>query len=154
MLHIVRRKKWFSRAQANPADTRIDVATISNGEINDVAINEMTATTKTIQAFASETARMSRQALDRTTRHIERLRKAHSMEEVASIQMDFAKESLEHAEQHSQKLCEMLAAFPLKMAKTYQDDWLQLITGGTDDRGSRHAVAARVVPLWLRSAHY
>ncbi len=84
-------------AQANPAGTGID------GAINDVAINGMTATTKPSQAFAREIAQLSRQALDQTTRHIEELRKAHSMEEVASIQMDFVKESLEHGAQHTRK---------------------------------------------------
>ena len=63
-------------AQANPADA------YSDGVINDVAINGMTATTKTIQAFALAIAQMSRQGLDRTTWHIEKLRKVHALEEV------------------------------------------------------------------------
>jgi hypothetical protein len=67
---------------------------------------------KTIQAFAREIAQMSGQALVRTNQHIEKLRKAESMEEAASIQADFLKESMEHAAQHTRKYIEMLATFP------------------------------------------
>jgi hypothetical protein len=74
-------------AQAKLADTRID----------NVAINGITPATKTIQAFALTITQMSRQSLERTTQHIERLRKVHSAEEVASIQLEFVRESLEFA---------------------------------------------------------
>jgi hypothetical protein len=49
----------------------------------------------TIQAFAREIAQMSEQALVRATGHVEKLRKAHRMEEAASIQADYLKESME-----------------------------------------------------------
>ena len=125
-------------AQAKSADPRID----------DIAINGMTATTKTIQAFALATTQMSRQALDRTTQHIEKLRKAHSPEEVTSIQLDFVKDSLEHAAQHTRKVGEMLSALPLEMAKTYQEDWLQLVTAAVrTTEAAGHAVAAKVEHL-------
>jgi hypothetical protein len=129
--------------QAKPADARIE------GVISDVAINGMTATTKTIQAFALAIAQMSRQALDRTTEHVEALRKAHCVEEVTSIQMDFVKDSLEHGAQHTRKLCEMLTALPLDMAKTYQRDWLQLVTAALQStEAAGHAAAARVERLY------
>jgi hypothetical protein len=81
-------------AQAKPARTR------SDGAIVDVAFNGITPATKTIEDFAHAVAQMSRQALERTTQHLEELRQAHSAEEVASIQTDFVKESLEHAVQY------------------------------------------------------
>ena len=70
-------------AQAKPPRTHGD------GAIVDGAFNGITPATKTIEAFAHAIAQMSRQALDRTTQHLEELRQAHSAEEVASIQTDF-----------------------------------------------------------------
>jgi hypothetical protein len=134
-------------AQAKPADTRIDAA------INDVAHNGMTATTKTIQAFALAIAQMSRQALDRTTQHIEKLRKAHSVEEVTSIQLDFVKETLDHAAQHTRTVREMLATVPLEIAKTYQNDWLQLVTTALQTNEAAGHVAAASVERFSVVAH-
>ena len=114
-------------AQAKLADTRID----------DVAINGITPATKTIQAFALTITQMSRQSLERTTQHIERLRKVHSPEEVASIQLEFVRESLEFAAQHTRKVGEMLGGPPLEMAKSYQRSDCNWYRCGTDDRGSR-----------------
>ena len=98
-------------AQFKPADTRGD------GPINDVAIKGMTATIDTLQAFAREIAELSEQALVRTTGHIEKLRKAHRMQEAASIQADFLKESMEHAVQHTRLYIEMLATFPHELVQ-------------------------------------
>jgi len=94
------------RAQAKPAGKRI------NGATNDVALEGLTPAVETIQAFAREIAQTSKQALDRTTRHIEELRKAQCMEEAAAIQADFLKEAMEHAVQHTRKYILMLATFP------------------------------------------
>jgi len=63
----------------------------------DGAIEGMTPAVETIQAFAREIAQMSGQALVRTNWHIEKLCKAHRMEEAAAIQADFLTESMEHA---------------------------------------------------------
>ena len=129
-------------AQAKPARTR------SDGAIVDVAFNGITPATKTIEAFALAIAQMSRQALDRTTHHLEELRQVHSAEEVASIQLDFVKESFEHAAQHTRKVADMLASLPLEMAKSYQRDWLQLVTTAVQTtEAAQHAVAARVKHL-------
>ncbi len=122
------------RAQAKPADTRIEGAT------NDIAINGMTPAIKTIQAFAREIAQKSGQALVRTNQHIEKLRKAHCMEEAAAIQTDFLKESLEHAIQHTRKFIEMLAAFPLEL--------VQPVNVAVETAvAARHATAAKVERL-------
>jgi hypothetical protein len=133
-----RRRKMEQSARAKPADTRID----------DIAINGITPATKTIQAFALTITQMSRQSLERTTQHIEKLRKVHSPEEVTSIQLDFVKESLEFATQHTRKVGEMLAALPLEMAKSYQEDWLQLVTAAVrTTEAAGHAVASKVEHL-------
>jgi hypothetical protein len=71
------------------------------------------------------------------------------VEEVTSIQMEFVKDSLGHAAQHTRKLCEMLTALPLEMAKPYQQhDWLQLVTAAIQaTEAAGHPAAARVERL-------
>jgi len=92
---------------------------------------------KTIQAFAREIAQLSGQALVRTNWHIEKLRKAHRMEEAAAIQADFLKESMEHAVQHTRKYIEMLATFPHEL--------VQPVNVAVEiAEAARHATAAKV----------
>ena len=111
--------------QAKPAATHGDGAT-----------NGITPATKTIEAFAHAIAQMSRQALDRTTQHLEELRQVHSAEEVASIQTDFVNESLEHALQHTKTFIQMVATLPPEL--------VQPVTAAVDAAGAaRHAAAAR-----------
>jgi hypothetical protein len=98
-------------AQFKPADTRGD------GPTNDVALEGLTPAVETIQAFAREIAQMSEEALVRTKGHIEKLRKAHRMEEAASIQADFLKEAMEHAVQHTRLYTLMLATFPHELVR-------------------------------------
>ncbi|MGA7385114.1 MAG: phasin family protein [Methylocella sp.] len=102
------------RAQVQPADPRIDGP-----------INGSTPATRTVQAFALTIAGLSLEvALARTAQHMANLRKANSMEEIASLQLDFVKQCEEHAAEHKRKLYETLAALPLEMGKTCQDDLL------------------------------
>jgi hypothetical protein len=98
-------------ARAKPAGTLI------NGAVNDIALEEMTPAVETIQAFAREIAQMSEQALGRANQHVEKLRKVQGMEEAASTQSDFVKESLEHAVQHTRKFIQMLATFPPELVQ-------------------------------------
>ena len=86
---------------AQATDTPFDAA------INDIPINGMTPATKTIQAFALAITQMSRQSLERTTEHMEKLRKVHCMEEVMSIQQDFVKDlwNLRHNTQEKWAKC-------------------------------------------------
>jgi len=118
-------------AEQKPADTRIEGAT------NDIAIKGMTPAIKTIQAFAREIAQMSGQALVRTNWHIEKLCKAHRMEEAAAIQADFLKKSMEHAVHHTRKYIEMLATFPHEL--------MQPVNVAVETaEAARHATAAKV----------
>ena len=115
-------------AHAKSADSRID----------DIAINGITPATKTIQAFALTITQMSRQSLERTTQHIERLRKVHSPEEVTSIQLDFVKESLEFATQHHKKSGRNAGGPPARDGQILSRRLAAIGNRcGTDDRGSR-----------------
>ena len=122
------------RARAKPADTR------SHGPVNDVALAGMTSAVETIQTFAREIAQMSEQALVRTNQHIEKLRKAHRIEEAEAIQADFLKEAMDHAVQHTRKFIEMLATFPSELV------WPVTAAVETAE-AARHATAAKVERL-------
>jgi hypothetical protein len=108
--------KMEKSAQAKPAATRMNGAA-HDAAINGVAINGLTPAIETIQAFAREIAQMSGQALDHSTQHIEKLRKAQSNEEAAAIQADFLKESMDHAVQHTRMYIFMLATFPHELVR-------------------------------------
>jgi phasin family protein len=121
-------------AQAKPAATRGD------GAIGDGAFNGITPATKTIEVFAHAIAQMSRQALDHTTQHLEELRQVRSAEEVASIQSDFVKESLEHAVQPARTFIQMVVTLPPEL--------VQPVNPAVDAAGAaRHAAAARIERL-------
>ncbi len=121
--------------QAKSAGTRIEGAT------KGVALKGMTPAIETIQAFASEIAQTSEQALDRTTQHIEKLRRAQSMEEAAAIQADFLRESMEHAVQHTRRYILMLTTFPHEL--------IQPVNVAVETaEAARHATAAKVERLF------
>ncbi|MGH6821075.1 MAG: phasin family protein, partial [Methylocella sp.] len=119
---------------SKPVGRRIEGAT------KDAAIHGMAPVIEAIQAFACKTAQMSGQALDRTNRHIEKLRAVHSVEEAAAIQADFVKESLDHAVQHTRKFIQMRATFPPTL--------VQPVNSAADaTEAARHAAAAKVERL-------
>jgi hypothetical protein len=137
LMHYLNRQeeKMAERsAQAKPAPTR------GEGAICDGAFNGITPATKTIEAFAHAIAQMSWQALDRTTQHLEELRQVRSAEEVASIQSDFVKESLEHAVEHTRTFIQMVAALPPEL--------VQPVNAAVDAAGAaRRAAVARIERL-------
>ncbi|MGH6838182.1 MAG: phasin family protein [Methylocella sp.] len=103
-------------AQAKPAATRMNGGT-HDVAINGVAINGTTPAIKTIHAFAGEIGQMSRQAEVSANQHIEKLRKAQSMEEAVAIQVEFLKQSMDHAVQHTRRYIGMLASFPHELVQ-------------------------------------
>jgi hypothetical protein len=106
----------------------------------DVALEEMAPVIETIQAFAREIEQMSEEALVRNDQHIEKLRKAHRIEEAAAIQADFLKQSMDHAVQQMRKYIEMLATFPHELV------W-PVNAAVEMAHGARHATAAKVEAL-------
>lgn len=120
--------------QAPPAATGIDAA-----------VDGVTATSKKLQAFAGEIAQMSKESFDHATATVEKLRNAHGLEEILTIQSSFMKEAFEHAAQHTRKFSELVAAFPIDLTKTYQDAWTKSVNVAMQTtEAARKAVAANV----------
>jgi hypothetical protein len=95
---------------AGPAATGLDYATSGVG-----------AASKNLQALASEIAEASKESFDHATKTLEKLRGAHSVEEVVAIQTNFVKEAFDKAAQHTKRFGELMTAFPLEITKSYQD---------------------------------
>jgi hypothetical protein len=112
----------------------------SDGPINDVALKGMTPAVETIQSFAREIAQMSGQVLDRTTRRIEKLRKAQSMEVAASVQAYFFERVYGTCGPTQKKVRRNAGELPARAGAAGKRD-------GRDGRGGRHAAAAKVERL-------
>ncbi|HYP57914.1 MAG TPA: phasin family protein [Beijerinckia sp.] len=87
----------------------------------DAAVESVNAASKNFQVLANELAQMSKQSFEHATQAVEKLRNARSLEEVLAIQTNFVKESFEQAAQRTRRLGELVPAFPMELAKTYQD---------------------------------
>jgi hypothetical protein len=87
----------------------------------DMAATGFTTATKNMQALASEMAQMSRHSFEQTTKVMDKLRNARTLEEVVAIQAEFWRDSLETFAEQAQRLGGLLAGLPLEMAKSTQE---------------------------------
>lgn len=83
---------------------------------------------KSMQSFASEVQRMSKDSLDHTTRAMEKLRGAKTMEEVVSIQTGFMQQSFANYADFTRRYSELMMALPMELAKQSRSAFQQ----GTD----------------------
>jgi len=87
----------------------------------DVALNSLSSTTKNFQTLAGEITQMSKQSFDHATQTFEKLRNAHSLEEVVAIQTAYVKEVFEEAAMRTKRLGELVSTFPTELTKSYQE---------------------------------
>ena len=76
--------------------------------------------TKTLQSFASEVQRMSKDTMEQTTALMEQLRNAKSMEEVISIQTTFLKRSFSTYAENTRRFSELMMTLPMELARQGQ----------------------------------
>ena len=76
--------------------------------------------TKTLQTFASEMQRLSKDAMDQTTGLMEQLRGAKSMEDVVSIQTTFLQKSFSNYAETTRRFSELMMTLPMEMARQGQ----------------------------------
>ncbi|ACB96018.1 phasin family protein [Beijerinckia indica] len=87
----------------------------------DVALNSLSSTTKNFQTLATEITQMSKQSFEHATQTFEKLRNAHSLDEVVAIQTGYVKEVFEEAAARTKRLGELVSTFPNELTKSYQD---------------------------------
>jgi hypothetical protein len=120
--------------QGTPSGSGLDFATSGVG-----------AASKNLQALATEIAEASKESLEHATKTLEKLRGAHSVEEVLSIQASFVKEAFDKAAVHTKRFGELMTAFPMEMTKTYQDALTKCVSAAVKTtEAAGHAMAANV----------
>lgn len=91
------------------------------------AVSGIAATTRNLQAFAGEIAQMSKESFEHASQALEKLRDAHGVEEIVTIQTNFVREAFEHAGQYTRRLSELMSTLPMEISKSYQDAWLKSV---------------------------
>ena len=81
--------------------------------------------TKTLQTFASEMQRMSKESMEQTTGLMEQLRGAKSMEDVISIQTTFLQRSFSNYAEYTRRFSELMMTLPMEMARHGQSVFQQ-----------------------------
>jgi phasin family protein len=81
------------------------------------AFGGFSAATKSLQSFAQEMTRLSKESVDDTTQLVEKLRAAKSIEEVVNIQTSYVQQSIAKYADYTRKFGEMLTVLPLEMVK-------------------------------------
>ena len=94
----------------------------------DAAMNSMSVASKSLQSFASEVQRMSKDSMTQTAEMMEKLRGAKTMEDVVSIQTSFMQQSFSHYADYTRRLSELMMAVPMEVAKQGRSTFQQ----GTD----------------------
>ena len=114
--------------------------------------NEAVSTaTQALQSFTAECAAMSRQSLDHATETVEKLRQAHGVSEMMTIQTQYLRECFENFTQHSRRFAELLAAMPLEMGKTYSDIWTRNMESVADAAKSAGEQTASNVEKFVKT---
>lgn len=87
--------------------------------------SSMAAASKSMQGFADEVQRMSKDSMEQTTQTMEKLRGAKTMEEVVSIQTSYLQQAFASYAASAQRFSELMMAVPIELAKqgraTFQD---------------------------------
>jgi hypothetical protein len=116
------------------------------------AVSMLNATSKNMQAVAGECFEISKQSFEHATQAWEKLRNAHGMDEVATIQSNYMKEAFENATQHARKFGELMAAYPSEITKTYQEAWLKAVNAGMDAMQTASKTASETVTSYSEAA--
>ncbi len=94
-----------------------DPTDIKNMPGYDSAAGNYSTMTKSMQDFASEMQRMSKDAMDQTTQVMEKLRGARTVEEVVSIQTGFMQTSFSNYADFTRRFSEMVMSVPMELMK-------------------------------------
>ena len=83
----------------------------------DAAMNSMSTAAKSLQSFASEVQRMSKDSMTQTSEMMEKLRGAKSMEDLVGIQTNYMQQSFSQYADYTRRLSELMMAVPMEFAK-------------------------------------
>ena len=86
----------------------------------DAAMGAYATGTNTLQTFATEIQRMSKDSMEQTTALMEQLRGAKSMEDVVSIQTAFLQRSFSSYAEYTRRFSELMMTMPMELARQGQ----------------------------------
>lgn len=87
----------------------------------DTVMNGFGTASKSLQDFANEVQRMSRDSYEKTTQMMEKLRAAKTMEDVLSIQTGFMQQSFATSSEYTRHFSELMMTLPMEMARNSRD---------------------------------
>ena len=105
-----------------------DPSDIRNAPGFDSAVSSYSTVTKSMQTFASEMQRMSKDTMDSTSSMMEKLRGAKTMEDVVAIQTGFMQQSFSNYADFTRRFSELMMSVPMELAKNSKSAFQQ----GTD----------------------
>jgi hypothetical protein len=91
----------------------------------DAAMGSYATGTKTLQTFASEIQRMSKDSMEQATALMEQLRSARSMEEIVTIQTAFLQKSFSSYAEYTRRFSELMITMPMELARQGQSAFQQ-----------------------------
>ena len=83
----------------------------------DAVMNNMSVASKSLQSFASELQRMSKDTMNQTSEMMEKLRGAKTMEDLVAIQTSYVQQSFSQYADYTKRLSELMMTMPMELAK-------------------------------------
>ncbi len=106
----------------------------------DAAMNSMSVASKSLQSFASEVQRMSKDSMTQTAEMMEKLRGAKTMEDLIAIQTSYVQQSFTHYADYTKRLSELMLTMPMEFAKQGRSAFQQgtsAMTKATEQAGEQ-----------------
>ena len=106
----------------------------------DAAANTMSTASKSLQSFASELQRMSKDTMNQTSEMMEKLRGAKTMEDLIAIQTSYVQQSFTHYADYTKRLSELMLTMPMEFAKQGRSAFQQgtsAMTKATEQAGEQ-----------------
>ena len=106
----------------------------------DTAMNNMSLASKSLQSFASELQRMSKDTMNQTSEMMEKLRGAKTMEDLVTIQTSYVQQSFSQYADYTKRLSELMMAMPMEFAKQSRSAFQQgvgTMTKATEQAGEQ-----------------
>ena len=91
----------------------------------DKAMADMSDASKSMQIFAQELTKISKDNMENTSTLMEKLRSAKSMEEVVSLQTNFLQQSFTSYTDYTRRVGELMMKLPMEMMKQSQSAFQQ-----------------------------
>jgi phasin family protein len=119
----------------------------------EAATTSFSILSKNVQTLSAEIATMSKQSFEHASQTVEKLRNAHTLEEVFAIQANYVKEAFEQATARARRFSEIISAVPVEVSKQYQDVVLKSVNAAVQSAEAASKNAATNVEQFSNAIH-